>query len=594
MIESKDVFSYITDEENTWRTVRIPLTNSKDWNMYEHIQRCTNVANGWFHSGTNNGTRPYNDIVTPIINVAFRSEGFDVKDIVPYVNDAVNYYKSFLVKKYHPQWARKNQLDTLIDEVVESSIIYDLVLIKDVNDVRPEVVDLKTLAFCDQADVMAGPICIKHNYTPSELMAFDGKWDSDAIEMAIEMSSQDKKVSIANNQTVTSPNKYIEVYELRGSLPEMWLTPEGGQYKYVPQTHIVSFYTDNAGVRQGLVFFKGKDKPLDQVFKALKIDQVRSKGRACGRSIVETLFEPQVWNNYAGIKIKSLLDSAVNVLITTSEELGNQKLSDLPSNTILKQERDATTQRLDGTLQNLPQFVQYQQGQETQARIMGSASEGSLGQNPTSGTPFALQQLIVQEGQGIHEYRQGKIATFFADVLYPWKFTSYLVKDMNGGKKFSEDLTLDELQEVVKQIVTNQVNQEIKDIVLTGSEITQEQIDLLTQVKTEEFMKKGSRRFFEILGGELDDVPVDVMFNIKGKQKRMAENADKITNIIRQILANPGAIAQVPGVGKAFNELLEQSGMSPIDFSSITTVQPTVEQAPQAAPQPEMAPAPVV
>lgn len=163
MIETQDVFSYITSEEANYRTVRIPLTNSKDWNMYEHIQRCTNVSNGWFHSGANDGKRPYNDIVTPIINLSFRLEGFDVKDIIPYVNDSKEYYKSFLVKKYHPQWARKNQLDTFIDEVVESSIIYDLVLIKDVNEVRPEVVDLKTIAFCDQADVMAGPICIKHN-----------------------------------------------------------------------------------------------------------------------------------------------------------------------------------------------------------------------------------------------------------------------------------------------------------------------------------------------------------------------------------------------------------------------------------------------
>ena len=578
MMETQDVFEYVKTEETNWRTARIPLTNSKDWNMYEHIQRCTNVANGWFHRGANDGNRPYNDIVTPIINVAFRSEGFDVKDIVPYVNDAVNYYKSFLVKKYHPQWARKNQLDTLIDEVVESSIIYDLVLVKDVNNVRPEVVDLKTLAFCDQSDILAGPLCIKHQYTVSELSDFRGTWSDEAIDMAIADANENRKVSIANDQTVKSPSKYIDVYELRGHLPETWIDAEGGLHVYTPQTHIIGFYTDKEGKQQGLVFFKGKDKPLRESFKALKIDQVRSKGRACGKSIVETLFEPQVWNNYAGIKIKKLLDSAINVLITDSEELGNQKLSDLKDNTILKQEKEATTTRLDGTLQNLTQFTSYQQTQETQARILGSASEGSLGQNPTAGTPFALQQLIVQEGQGIHEYRQGKIATFFADVLYPWKFTAYLVKDMNGGKKFSEDLTLDELQEIVGQVVTNQVNEEIKALILDGKPIAKEQVDMLTQVKRDEFMKQGTRRFFETLKGDLDDIPVDVMFNIKGKQKRMAENADKITNIIRQILANPGAIAQVPGVGKAFNELLEQSGMSPIDFSQVTAPVQAVEE----------------
>jgi len=585
MIETQDVFSYITSEENNYRTVRIPLTNSKDWNMYEHIQRCTNVANGWFHRGNNDGTRPYNDVVTPIINVAFRSEGFDVKDIIPFVNDAKEYYKSFLVKKYHPQWARKNQIDSLIDEVVEGSIIYDLVLIKDVNGVRPEVVDLKTIAFCDQADVMAGPICIKHNYTPAELMKFAGKWDTDAIKLAIMQSTEERKVAIADDQPAKSPNKYIEVYELRGSLPATWLDPQAEMFTYAPQTHIVAFYHDSTGVKQGLVFYKGKDKPLDQVFKALKIDQLRSKGRACGRSIVETLFEPQVWNNYAGIKIKKLLDSAINVIISDSEEIGNQKLSDLKENTVIKTERGASTQRLDGTLQNLPQFQNYQQGQENQARIIGSASEGALGVNPVSGTPFALENKIIQEGQGIHEYRQGKIATFFADVLYPWKFTSYLVKDMNSGKKFSEELTLDELQEIVESVVTNEVNEEIKQLILAGEEVTPEQQTLLSQVKREKFMKGGARRFMETLEGELDEIPVDVFVNIKGKQRRMVENADKITNIIREILANPQGIAQVPGVGKAFNQLLEESGMSPIDFSAITMAQ---EKA-ALEPEPEMA-----
>jgi len=106
--------------------------------------------------------RPYDDIVTPIINVAFRSEGFDVKDIVPFVNDIKENYKSFIIKKRHPQWARENQIDTFIDDVVETSIIYDLVLVKNINQVRPEVVDLKTIAFCDQTDVMAGPICLRH------------------------------------------------------------------------------------------------------------------------------------------------------------------------------------------------------------------------------------------------------------------------------------------------------------------------------------------------------------------------------------------------------------------------------------------------
>lgn len=576
-IKKEDVFSYILSEENNYRTVRVPLTNSKDWNMYEHVERCTNVANGWFHSGQNDGNRPYNDIVTPVINVAFRTEGFDAREIIPYVNDAKYYYKSFLVMKYHPQWARKHELDTFIDEVVETSIIYDLVLVKDINQVRPEVVDLTTLAFCDQTNVMSGPICIKHQFTPAELTKMKGKWYNDEIDLAIAQATQDKKVSIANDRKVKTPSKAIEVYELRGYLPAHWLD-DGVYGEYTDQLHIVAYYSDTNNEKQGICLYKGDDRPLNEVFKALKIDQVRSKGRACGRSIVESLFEPQVWNNYAGIKIKKLLDSAINVLITDSDELGNQKLTDLKENTILKQEKGSSTQRLDGTLQNLSSFQNYQTQQENQARIIGSASDAQLGTNPVSGTPFALQSLVVQQGQGIHEYRQGKIATFFADVLYRDLIIKYVVKDMNSGMKFSEDLTFDELNFIAEQFALDKVEQKKKDMLIAGKIMDPQAEEQLMNEYKEIVKKGGTRQFFETLQGELKDLPVDVFVNIKGKQKAMAEQADKLTNIIREIIRNPQAFQQIPGIGKSFNELLENSGLSPIDFTSITA---PVEQPPQ-------------
>lgn len=579
-METTDVYSYITSQKNAWRTERVPLTNSKDWNMYEHIQRCKNVANGWYHRGKNDGLRPYDDIVTPVINVAFRSEGFDVRDIVPFVNSADDYYKSFLVKKYHPQWARKNELDTFIDEVVESSVIYDLVLVKDINNVRPEVVDLTTLAFCDQTDVMAGPIAIKHDMTIAELTKFKGKWDADKIDQAITLGLQKKTVNIADDQDVNTPGKYVEIYELRGNLPERWVKEDGEIHKYTDQMHIVCYYQDNEGKLNGITLYKGEDKPLNETFKALKIDQVRSKGRACGKSIVETLFEPQVWNNYSAIKIKDLLDSAINIFQTDSDEYGNRKLSDIKTNTVVKHEPGRPITRVDGSLQNLQHFQNHQTKQENSARILGSASEASLGTNPTSGTPFALQDLIVQEGNGMHEYRQGKIATFFADVLYRDLILDYLVKEMNAGKRFSEDLTFDELDEIAEVIVNNEVNREIKELILKGEIITEEGRALLIETKKKAFLKGGTRRFFETMKGDLKDIPMDVYVNIKGKQRRMAENADKLTKVIREIIANPQAFAQIPGLGKAFNELLEESGMSPINFSQITLLQePKPEEA---------------
>jgi len=584
-MDEKDVFAYIKTEENNWKTAQVPITRSKSWNMYEHIERCFNVANGWFHQGQNDGLRPYNDIVTPIIDVAFRSEGFDVKDIVPFVDNIEQSYKSFLIKKYHPQWARKHLLDTFIDEVVESSIIYDLVVVKNVKDVRPEVVDLQTIAFCDQTNVLAGPICIKHQYTPSELVEFKGKWYDDKIDKAIIMSLAEKKVSLANNQIVKTPSKYIEVYELRGNLPDRWLDDTAEMFTYSPQMHIVCYYTSDDGSKNGICLYKGKDKPLNDNFKALKIDAVRSKGRACGKSIVERLFEPQVWNNYAGIKLKEMLDTAVNLLQTESEEVTNQKLKGLTNFTVLKHEQGKPLARVDMGLQNVPALQGFQLQQENQARVLGSASEASLGKNPVSGTPFALQSLIVQQGDSIHKYRQGKIATFFADELYADWILEWMVKDMNGGKKFSEDLSLDEVQEIADAIVNNSLEEKIKGLILSGVPVYGEDKMAMGEMLREDFLKGGQRRFMEAVKGELEDVPTKVFVNIAGKQANLAENADKLSNLIRTFLQ---AGVPLQTMTKPINELLESSGLSPINFTAIT--KPPIQVPNQALPtntQPE-------
>ena len=568
-MDDTNVFSYIKQQEANWKVARVPITSSKDWSMFEHIERCTNVANGWFHTGKNDGVRPYDDLVTPIINVAFRSEGFDAKDIVPFVNQASKDHLSFIIKKYAPQWNRKVELDTIIDDIVETSVIYDLALVKNLRGQLPEVVDLKTIAFCDQVDVLSAPLCLRHEMNIADMLEMKGKWDDAAIDNAIFQSKEERKVSIAGDQTFKTPSKNIVVYELRGLLPESWLKEGGDKNKYVNQMHMVCFYKSNS--EEGITLYKGKDKKLTDNFKALKIDRVRSKGRACGRSIVESLFEEQVWNNYSAIKIKALLDSAISVFITDSDELGGKKLTELKNNTFLKQAKGDNTQKLDGSLQNLTAFTNYSETLKSNARVKGSASDPALGLNPTSGTPLGTTQTVVQQGQGIHEYRQGKVATFFADQLYRDWILQMMVDDLDQGKAFSEVLTLEELQEVVERISKNLVEQTKKEMILNGELVTDELVAQLETTYAEQVRSiHGKRGFFEVIKGELKELPTSVMVNVKGKQRDMAKNADAITNIIREIVRSPEAFAQ-PGIAKAFNQLLEESGMSAIDFTQITT-----------------------
>lgn len=582
-MDYKTPFEYIKAEETSFATTRVPLTNAKDWNFKEHVERCLNVSNGWFHSGSNDGLRPYDDIVTPVIDVSFRLEGFDVKHIVPYVDSIKDSYKSFIVKKRHPQWAKKHQLDTFIDEVVESSIIFDLVLVKDVNQVRPEVVPLQDIAFCDQTDIMSGPICIKHQWSITDILEYKGKWDDEKIDQVILMAKASKTVTTANDREVKTPAKYIEGYELHGKLPESWLRDDGSPYKYEDQIQIVTYYYAEDGSKQGVVLFKGKTKPMSEKFKALKIDTVRSKGRACGRSIVERLFEPQVWHNYSYIKLKRMLDAAVNLLQTDSEIYGGKKISDLKENTIIKHEAGKPLSRVDMTIQNVTPHTNMMTQTENQARVLGSASDAALGRAPVSGTPFALQDLIVNQGEGIHEYRQGKIATFFSDVLYPDLILKYLIKDINNDIEFSEELTMDEMEEIAEIISKNRFKNIFKERLLNKGVVYSSEKDTMLATIKEDFKKNGTRKFFKLLKGELADVPIKVKMNIVGKQKDLAKNADSLSKLISNILANIEGIRAIPGVSKSYNELIEATGLSPIDFSKILNSEQ--QSNPQSNPQ---------
>jgi len=132
-----NVFEYITTEESAYQTTGVPIVDGYEWKMFEHIRLSTLYKNSKFSTGADDGNRPYKNIIRPILNVAYRSEGFDVKDIEAYVNDPDNYYKSFLVRKYHDKYAREYSLDTAIDESVETYVDYGGVLAKKVEGARP-------------------------------------------------------------------------------------------------------------------------------------------------------------------------------------------------------------------------------------------------------------------------------------------------------------------------------------------------------------------------------------------------------------------------------------------------------------------------
>jgi hypothetical protein len=103
---------------------------------------------------------------------------------------------------------------------------------------KPEVVDLRTLSFCNQTSILDYPFAIRHLFSPAELRKANSKWGKDEygatcdIETLITLTKKENK-------------KEIEVFEVHGLMPADWLEKTENfdeEEKDIQQIQVVAFY----------------------------------------------------------------------------------------------------------------------------------------------------------------------------------------------------------------------------------------------------------------------------------------------------------------------------------------------------------------
>lgn len=568
------IYSFV-EEQEAGMSRGIPLEDNWYWSMKDHIRRSFLYKHSQFEENNDDrDSRPFKNIIRPILNIAYRTEGFDVKDIEIYIDNADSYYKSFLVKKYHHKWALQNAIDTFIDELVESFVDYGGVLVKNVKGVRPEVVDLRTIAFCDQTDILSGPFAIKHFYTPSALMDMASVgWGTTGATMTLEqlvLKGENTKNRDKDTGETTTPGKYIEVYEVHNvSERDFDITSEDSD----PMICIIAFYDDESGQSHGVTLFKNKEPKLP--FKFLKRDPIQ--GRALGWGGIEELFEPQMWTNFNEIHMMSMLEHASKVFYkTTDSKFKGQNLSNNVSGKIFDLTVGNDISQIDNQPRNLVAFTNAVREWDEHASIMGGASDLFLGQQPTAGTPFKSVETQLVEGKSLHIWRQGRISTFVDEIYRDW-IIPHIGREVTKGARFLSELSADEMTTVARAVITNSANAKFKESLMNGKLPDPEEMAMFKQVTLDSFMKGGSKKFMEILKDEMKGEKLDVSTNIAGKQKNLSLLTDKVVNVLRQFIATP-QIRQDPEMMKLLNVILESSGLSPIAFApQLSPVQPQQE-----------------
>lgn len=575
MNSKDDIFGYITEQETLYKK-SIPLPGGWDWSMKDHLETSYLYAHSQLKTGKND-FKPVKNITRPILNLQHRTEDIEVKDVQIYVNEPERYHLSFLVKKYHDDvFVRENDMDTFFDELNNSRIDYGAGLSKRLNRPAPEVVPLHAIAFCDQTDMLSGPIGIKHYFSPDQLLEMKKKGWGDAkngatitVEELILLSKAEKK-NVDNQRSVDTPGRYVEVYEVHGNLPKRYANPMDDSNGYETRMFIVAFYQKkNSSDKSGVILYTAPE-PVSP-FKLIKRDPVY--GRALGFGGAEELFDPQVWVNYDMIRMQEMLDAASKTILKTTDPAvaSRNKVRDMENMEIVTLTQGTDLQQVDTFPRNLILFKNSIAEWEQHAQKMGAATEAVLGESPSAGTPFRLQQEVIKQGLGMHEYRRGQYAKHLEELYNDW-IIPHIEKKITEGATFLSELTLEEMQYVTDCMVTRLANDKIIEMVINGEEVSQEAIDQFKELIRSEFKRRGNKHFIKVLKDEFRSTKLKVKVSIRGKSKDLNAHTDSLVNVFRQIIANP-AVLQIPAIARIFNDIIESSGLDPADFTGITKEQ---------------------
>lgn len=566
------IYEYIKQEENRFETEEIKVADNWNWSFRNHVQLIFHLKNGVFFQGENgNWLRAFKNIMEPLLNLSYWAEDIEVKDIV-FTAGEDDRVLSFLIKKYHEEvYVKENNLDTMFDEIIESDLDYGGVLVQKTKDPKPEVFALNSVAFCDQTDILGGAIGFKYNFSPSKLrgMAKFGWGDTKngatiTLDELCTLAEPQKDAMKGQKNQTTSKN--IEAYMVRGNLPEAYLEDNDDMEYECNQIQIVAFYYDKANKKQGVTLYRKKEDEGNLKFHTSK----KVYGRALGRGEGEGLLHPQIWTNFLTIHKMNFLAAASKVpLYTDDEDFKNknqiQDMENLEITTVAdgkKISQIPTASPINVQLVDKAIDEWYQQGQ-----LVGSAYDPILGKEAVSGTTFRGQAQVVNQGKGLHERRRGQRAKFIEEIYRDF-IIPQMVKEILNGKKFLATLSMDEMQWMSDQIAENLATKYAFEKIYSGQPVTEQDKEAFKQKIMQQMAQKGNKHLLEILKGEFEGIEVRIGINVAGKQKDLAAMSDKMLSVFQTIIANP-YILKSPPVLKLFNEIIELSGLQPIDISGL-------------------------
>src|SRR3990167_5584847 len=504
------IFEFIKSESARFDTEEIRVSSNWNWNFRRHVEMIFHMKNSMFFTGNNDLLRAFKNIMAPILNLADWMEDIEVKDVVFYIESQTGRVLSFLIKKYHDEvYTKEHDLEKMFDDVPESDNAYGGTLVQR-GLKHPEVIPLNTIAFCDQTDILGGSIGFKFHFSPSKLRKMSKLgWGSTTngatvtIENLILLADTERENTGQNGIKSHTTGKVIEVYIVRGDLPQHYLKDDNNMEDYYCQLQVVAFYTNKDGIKEGVCLYRKADYEEEALlFHTSK----EVYGRALGRGVGEQMLHPQIWTNFLAIHKMNFLEAASKVPLYTDDpnylnknkiqEMENLEITVIEEGKVIKQIPPAAPGNGQLFSNAIAEWYDF-------AQLSGNAFDPLLGKGQPAGTTFRGQERVVSQASGSHEKKRGQRAKFL-EHIYRVFIIPDMVKEILSGKEFLATLTGDEMGWVSEQMADNFTFRKQKDAILDGQEPPDK--ETLRQVFFEGFGKKNNRHLLKILKDEFKDI----------------------------------------------------------------------------------------
>lgn len=550
-IMDKKLFKEINQIIEDYKSSYIEIIDGLSYNQFETLKKIEFYWNSRYLNGQKDElgkTKPFYNISKLATNVATRATDLDIKDVRITSDNPDDRVRSMILNHELKNWFKEANFSYTLNTFGKTRAKYGGALVKKtVTDgkLNIEVVDWKNV-ITGQTSVENETIIEVHYMSPSELSKKRGIWEN--VDEAIEFAKK------RNNKNDTNDDK-ITVYEVHGEFPQS-LNPDienGDENTYERMVYFIA--GENETEQVVLWYEQEKESP----YRFLAWDNV--PGRALGIGVVEDGFEAQMWTNDAVMAEKNVMDLAGKVFIkTNSEQIGNNALTDLENGAVIKLEDGADANVMNLTPNSLPQFQNTIERWRAQYERATNTFDAVTGETLPSNT--ALGSVAIQSAQAssFFDYRREEAGIFWKNVLMDWVIP-HLIKKINKKHILASDFSADEIKLIDTAFSINEANTRLKEAVLSGKIVTQEEYDQAIEAFRTFIAEDGKRRYLDVPEDYFKGYEKKVSIDITGESRNKQAQLQSLSTILSQVASNPG-ILQDPNLNKIFNEILELSGIN--------------------------------